>query len=437
MVNVTCDDPAYPTLEKPRELARTSVFIDCHGDQQMEPQTMARPPSPQTAELRDRLVAMSNDELSNMRQLDFAAMLGLSKQICSREVKAERERRGLSQKKELIDDLIWTCEMAHRAKAVVPIVRKLVGEYGSWTKLIRRLSKIGDYYSPYSRKSIRKRREPGRIDIWCGDCVELMDKIEAKTVSTVTTSCPYNVGTKYGSYSDNRTEEDYLQWLAIVFDQIERVLRDDGSLFLIVGNTPSKPWVAMKVAEIAGQHFALQNQIVWAKSIAMEGRTHGHYKPIQGNHFLNHNWESVFHFSKRGDVKLDRLAIGVPYVDEANQKRKQNIDPLHCSGDVWFVPYPTTSSKKEDTGHPAAFPPELAERCLKLHGIEADSFVLDPFCGINGMVAAARLGLNGIGIDLDPEYCEEAQKRVGQEQQDANKYDDDDYVFHGRRLPPL
>jgi tRNA G10 N-methylase Trm11 len=39
--------------------------------------------------------------------------------------------------------------------------------------------------------------------------------------------------------------------------------------------------------------------------------------------------------------------------------------------------------------------------------------VLDPFCGIHGMMAAAKLGLEGIGIDIDPDYCKTARKLLG------------------------
>jgi site-specific DNA-methyltransferase (adenine-specific) len=101
------------------------------------------------------------------------------------------------------------------------------------------------------------------------------------------------------------------------------------------------------------------------------------------------------------------LAIGVPYAYPSNSGRTGTT--TRCNGDTWFVPYETVQDRGE---HPAIFPPEIAERCIKLAGIKRGMKVLDPFCGINGMTAAASLGVNGIGIDVDSVYCEIAQQNV-------------------------
>ena len=147
----------------------------------------------------------------------------------------------------------------------------------------------------------------------------------------------------------------------------------------------------MRVAEIAGKRFQLQNQIVWVKSITVDGESHGHFNPIAGDRFLNRQWESIFHFTKTGKVPLDRLAIGVPYTYEVNVGRTGAT--ARCGGDVWFCPYETITGEEERSDHPATFSPEVAERCLKLAGIKPRMKVLDPFCGVNGMIAANRLGI--------------------------------------------
>jgi len=253
----------------------------------------------------------------------------------------------------------------------------------------------------------------GNVEIWCGDCVKLMgENLQPGSVSVVVTSPPYNIGVPYPDYHDDRPEEEYLAWLAEVFQAIKRVLRDDGSFFLNVGSTRQKPWTAMKVAQVAGQFFALQNEIVWVKAVTVEGRSHGHFSPLNGHRYLNHNFESIFHFTKNGDVPLDRLAVGVPYQDQENLLRNKAADNLRCGGDVWFMPHDTIHERAE-CGHPCVFPVELPERCIKLHGIRKDTLVLDPFCGVGTtMVAAARLGVAGIGMDVSPAYCAEARRRV-------------------------
>lgn len=262
-----------------------------------------------------------------------------------------------------------------------------------------------------TRASVPASHEKGKIEIWCGDCLKLMkEKIDDETISVVTTSPPYNQGIPYGIYDDDRNEGEYLEWMGAVCAEIDRVLMPDGSLFLVIGHSRRKPWTAMRVAEIAGRRFQLQNQIVWVKSISVNGTSHGHFNPIKSNRYLNRGWEFVFHFTKTGRVALDRLAIGVSYSDERNAGRTGSS--VRCGSDVWFIPYETVHSKEDRGNHPATFPSELAERCVKLAGIKSGMTFLDPFCGVSGMDAPARLGIAGIGIDIDAQYCESAKRRV-------------------------
>ena len=250
-----------------------------------------------------------------------------------------------------------------------------------------------------------------KIEIWCGDCLKLMrERIADESISVVTTSPPYNQGVAYRSYDDDRDEAEYLAWMEQVFAEIKRVLTPDGAFFLVIGHAARKPWTAMRVAEVAGKLFQLQNQIVWVKSITVDGESSGHFTPINGKRFLNRTWEHIFHFTITGRVPLDRLAVGVPYQVPKNVGRTGSH--LRCGGDVWFVPYDTVHGGEDRGDHPATFPPELAERCLRLAGIHPGMKALDPFCGINGMIAAERLGIEGIGIDLDPTYCEMARRLI-------------------------
>jgi site-specific DNA-methyltransferase (adenine-specific) len=140
----------------------------------------------------------------------------------------------------------------------------------------------------------------------------------------------------------------------------------------------------------------------------------GHYKPVVSEKYLHGAHEYVFHFSRRGDVRLDRLAIGVPYQDKSNVTRWQRAGrDLRCRGNTWFLPYPTIRERAHDRPHPATFPPELPEWCLRLHGVGRIRRVVDPFVGIgSSAVAAARLGLSFVGFDVDPMYLEVARDRA-------------------------
>ncbi|MEM0438742.1 MAG: site-specific DNA-methyltransferase [Sulfolobales archaeon] len=268
------------------------------------------------------------------------------------------------------------------------------------------------------------------VRIYNMDCLEGMRSIlKPREVDVVVTSPPYNIGVKYGKYNDTISRDKYLDWIEQVGVEIKRVLKDDGSFFLNMGYKPTDPWVAWEVAFRLRKHFVLQNVIIWVKSIAIQKEdvgdypnirgdiAVGHYKPIPGNRFLNNNFEYIFHFTKNGDVELDRLAIGVPYQDKTNIGRwKSAKQDLRCRGNTWFIPYETIMSREKQRPHPATFPVKLPMMCIKLHGLKKTKLVLDPFMGIgNTAIASIRLGVGFIGFEIDENYIKIAEKRIKQE----------------------
>ena len=257
------------------------------------------------------------------------------------------------------------------------------------------------------------------IQVWNGDCIKLMKgKIKANSVDVVATSIPYNVGVKYGTHDDNLDEEQYMDWLDEVFEAINTVLNEDGSFFLNVGSNAKKPWLAMRVMEVALARFKLQNSFVWAKSLTFKEQSIGQFRPVRSERHVTPCHEHIFYFTKRGDVKIDRLAIGVPFADKNSLHRFNVKEDCRCAGSVWVIPHDSTKSRRDRWSHPCPFPVELPERCIKLHGIKEGMTVLDPFNGVgSSTVAMALLGVHGIGIDIDKEYCQSAKTRLLAEQE--------------------
>ncbi len=265
------------------------------------------------------------------------------------------------------------------------------------------------------------------IVLWNEDAIAgLARRLPPQSVDVVVTSPPYNLGVRYRTYQDRRPRDEYLAWIGALRDAVGGALAPEGSFFLNVGGTPRDPWMPFDIAREVGRRFVLQNVIHWVKSIAIDreaagrsaGLTHdlavGHYKPVVSDRYLHGSHEYVFHFSRRGDVRLDRLAIGVPYQDKSNVTRWRGAKgDLRCRGNTWFLPYPTIRERERDRPHPATFPPELPEWCLRLHGVRRIRRAVDPFVGIgSSAVAAAHLGVNFIGFDLDDEYLRIARDRV-------------------------
>lgn len=271
-----------------------------------------------------------------------------------------------------------------------------------------------------------KGKNGSSIKLYHNDCLAGMkDNLKDNSIDVVVTSPPYNIGKNYNIYKDEIPRKDYLAWLKLVGLEIRRVLKDDGSFFLNIGNRPKDQWLAWDVANTFRHDYTLQNVIHWIKSIAISkddvGKypnivsdiTVGHFKPIISNRFLNDCHEYVFHFTKEGNNKLDKLSIGVPYQDKTNINRWKSVkEDKRDKGNTWFIPYETIRTRRERP-HPATFPIKLPEMCIKLHGLTNKMIVMDPFLGIGSTaIASGRLRVSFIGFEIDKEYIGEAIDRL-------------------------
>jgi site-specific DNA-methyltransferase (adenine-specific) len=259
------------------------------------------------------------------------------------------------------------------------------------------------------------------FDVRRRDCVKGMSRLLNEHVDLVVTSPPYNLGVDYKKYSDKENRASYLDWCEKWAAEIRRVLKAEGSLFLNIGSAPSNPMLPHELALRLRDLFVLQNTIHWIKSITIQDRegdlqSHGHFKPISSERFLNDCHEYIFHFTKTGRVEIDRLALGVPYQDKSNISRWRHTrgSDLRCRGNTWFIPYETIQSRAKERPHPATFPAKLAEWCIKLHGVSRVQTMLDPFLGIgNSALAAQRCGVKKfIGFEIDETYLAEARRRL-------------------------
>ena len=287
------------------------------------------------------------------------------------------------------------------------------------------------------------------------DCIEWMQKQKAKSISCVITSPPYNLDIKYSKYKDNMSRNDYLNWFGKVSREIKRTLKDNGHFFLNVGSINSDPYVAMDVCSEVRKEFILQNNFTWVKHIAVHDKGYGQYKPITSKRYTSNTTESIFHFTKDGNVNVDRLAIGQrnkthekypelysegrhlavarrkvakklgfsnykSFLAGSTKKKKKEFDNLlkksikdnpydpnkpKCIGNAWFIPYTPTSKLSKNIGakndhnfreisrgnHPATFPVQLPMQCIKFSGIKKGSIVYDPFVGTGTTVLAAKI----------------------------------------------
>ena len=248
-----------------------------------------------------------------------------------------------------------------------------------------------------------------------GDVITTLKK-HKPLADVVVTSPPYNLGKDYKTSTDKLAWAEYLSWTG----EWGRALYEFGTsehchFFLNVGSSPTNPLVPFWVLEaMLSAGWVLQNEIIWVKAISLGDDSIGHYKPINSPRFINQTHENIWHFTKTGTEPIDRLAVGVPYKDKTNLKRWKGVSQdLRCQGNSWFMPYPTTQERRANKLHPCPFPAELPSRCIRLAGAHPGLKVLDPFCGTGEtLLVASQMGLEGVGIDLNPEFLEVAAERL-------------------------
>lgn len=245
---------------------------------------------------------------------------------------------------------------------------------------------------------------------------EDMSEVETGSVDLIVTSPPYNIDIQYGNkwkdgkpiiskgekYKDNLSESDYLNLLQLIFNECERVLKDNGSFYLnmksrMVDESLIPPFWVLDILE----GFYLKNIIIW--NFDWGGST---------NKRFSSRYEFVMFFTKnKKKWKFNLDDIKIPSLNyRPDRYKSQYKNPT----DVWKIPM-VSGNSPERTSHPAQFPEKLIERIIKASSDSGD-LVLDPFIGSGTTaVVAKKLNRNFIGYDTNQDYIKEAQKRLDNE----------------------
>ena len=277
--------------------------------------------------------------------------------------------------------------------------------------------------------------------IYCGDALDVLKGFQNESVNCCVTSPPYYGLRDYGisgQIGRENTPEEYVQRLTDIFSEVKRVLKKDGTLWLVIGDSyagsnqaagakelnsvqrsnkgclymPKQkrsllsklpgykpkdmigiPW--MTAFALRENGWYLRQDIIWAK---------GNPMPEQKRDRCTKSHEYVFLFSKSRKYYFDCDAIREP---ASGMPGRYNRDGKRNRRDVWFV-----NMKKTKSAHFATYPEALIEPCI-LAGCPKEGIVLDPFMGSGTTaVVAVRYNRNYVGIELNPEYIEIAVNRI-------------------------
>jgi len=253
-----------------------------------------------------------------------------------------------------------------------------------------------------------------------GDSAEILRRLPGKVFQTCVTSPPYWSLRDYriaGQIGLEESVEDYIKALVRIFRQVRRVLRDDGTLWLNIGDSytsggrtwraPDKknpiremsfrpptprglkpkdiigvPWTLALALRKAGWY--LRTEVIWDKPNCQPESVKD--RPTRSHEYL-------FLLSKTEQYKYDQQAVRGPH--------RRNLRT------VWEI-----KTRAFKGAHFATFPPELVRRCLELTS-EEDDLILDPFVGAGTTVEVAlKLKRRAIGIELNPGYVDLAERRL-------------------------
>ena len=260
----------------------------------------------------------------------------------------------------------------------------------------------------------------------CGPAIEALGLLPDGCVQTVVTSPPYWSLRDYAAEGQIGRDDalgEYVKSVVMAFDQVRRVLTDDGTVWLNVGDSytsgnrryrapdrknraramavrPPTP-EGLKPKDLIGVPwrlaFALQDAGWWLRSEVIWYKPNAHPESVSDRPTKSH--ETVFLLSKNQDYYYDTAAVRGP-----NGRRLRTM---------WDI---NTEPRRKDAGgvedHPAVMPMTLARRCIQITSQPGDT-VLDPYAGSGTtLIAAQELGRNWAGIELNPTYVDLIERRV-------------------------
>ena len=271
------------------------------------------------------------------------------------------------------------------------------------------------------------------VNILHGDCLDQLKTLDDQSIHTCITSPPYWGLRDYGNDDQLGLEsspDEYINNMVVVFREVKRVLRDDGTLWLNLGDTygrgvktnlPKKnllgmPWRVALALQADG--WILRQDIIWHKPNPMPESVRDRCTKAHEYIFLMAK-QQKYYFDNDA-IKEDAKYPNGPVAPEKIKKgvgmhgmhTREGLSKLGARDkrnkrSVWKV---TTKPFKE--AHFATFPMDLIEPCV-LAGSPVDGWVLDPFggAGTTGLVADKHKR-HAVLIEISKDYIEMAKKRM-------------------------
>lgn len=228
--------------------------------------------------------------------------------------------------------------------------------------------------------------------------------IKENSIDLIVTSPPYNVDIKYNSNDDKLTYSEYLKFSELWMSNCYKWMKSDGRFCLNVPldkNKGGHQSVGADITNIAKKiGFSYHSTIIWNEGNISRRTAWGSWKSASAPYVIA-PVEFIIILYKNVWKKTSGSGVSDISKDEF----------MSWTNGLWTF----SGESKKRIGHPAPFPIELPNRCIKLFSF-VDDLILDPFLGSGtSVIAALKNNRRAIGIDIDETYCKLALKRITNE----------------------
>lgn len=238
-------------------------------------------------------------------------------------------------------------------------------------------------------------------EIICGDCIEILGKVEEPFADLIFADPPFNIGYKYDKYFDKVKSKNYIAWTKEWMKACKGVLKPDGSFYVAIGDD-----YAANVRLIADEiGLVMRNWIIWHYTFGQQTK----------NKFARSHTHIFYFVNDKDNFTFNDHAVRVPSDRQLIYNDKRANPAGKMPDDVWGQYSRVCGTFKEREGwHPCQMPEGLLKMIIAASSNRGDC-VLDPFSG-SGTTAAAswQMGRDYVGIDVSEGYVENTQKRLSE-----------------------
>ena len=253
--------------------------------------------------------------------------------------------------------------------------------------------------------------------IYNEDCITGMQKLEPGVVDLAFADPPFNIGYKYDVYRDSMDDDEYLQWCSRWIGQVVRVLKDDGTFWLAIGDEYA---AELKVLMQRQHHLVCRSWVIWYYTFGVNcknkfTRSHAHlFQMVKNPKQFTFQADQVRVPSARQLVYGDSRANPTGRLpDDTWILRPQDLpDGFSADQDTWYFPRVAGTFREREGFHGCQMPEQLLGRIIRACSREGE-VVLDPFGGSGTTLAVAKkLGRKYLGFELSADYVEKVNQRL-------------------------